>query len=225
MNYQITTNLFYCQNQNIKTLESLYIKNLKRQDFNNYRSFKSELFKRGITVYQIYTDLYFFRLDKDLKISKMINLINSYLLKTNKLENQCDFKALIDFRSLKLSNELISHFARFLLSEMFVYGIQKAFSRYIYNNRKKIILIILNDHHIHFKFQFFLDYTYSVYLAIDPLIPNNSHKHLMSSLKRYNMTKEIIQKICNINFFLAGNTLKFNNDFLNFQKECQIVEC
>lgn len=230
MNYNIITNLIHCSQPTLNNLESFVLENVKKQDFNDYPFIRDKLRDVGIIVFPIGANLYFFRLKRILTISQTLNLIDSILSNQGNLiiKLSKSLKDSLNSHQLNINESLYNYLIPHILQEMLIYDLDLIFPNLIADRTKNRISMEIDNKIFIYTYYFYLDDHYTIYLSINPLSkkdlihPNES---IITSEQRYQRMKAILGIICNIDFFVAGKTLKFNPYYLTLQKNCEEKKC
>ncbi len=230
---EIALDLFKLDGPVFDQLESLKIDGLTRSNFNNYNRVKMELCKNGIIFTQILDDLWFFRIDQDLSITNFIKkteeLLNPNHINYSELENlevinyNCTFQNTFFYKNLIIPNILKEAFLCTLSREPLI-------DCEVEYKENAVFIPNLGNSIVGFKFQFFVDEEFGVYMFIDLIydVEFNSSiedKKLPRSSKRiedYVFFKNLISKI---SFFCGGKKYHLDFTIMTFKKIIEEREC
>lgn len=233
MEVEIALDLLKLNGPKFNQLESLKVNGLTRNHFNKIINTKSELCKKGIIFTQISRNLWFFRIDNGLSISKFINnceeILNPVQISHPEIEKltveheYCVFSDNFYHKNIVIPN---------ILKEAFLCSIirKNNIDWQIEYRENAVYIPNLKNNIVGFKFQFSIDENFDVYMFLDLLYDIEFLATLVSirlprSSKRiddYEFFKTIIEKL---SFFCGGKSYKYNPEIIIFNKIIEEREC
>lgn len=234
MDITIGTDLIKLVGPSFNDLESLKVKNLTKNHIINYRDLKKELNEQNLIISQIYRDIFIFRTDKNLSLTKMIEIIEEGLLKKENIAN-------FSYSNYKIQHEVLQFDNRFtytnsvipyILKEMFLNVLAAKLKENLmidYKNNK----IIVNKQKYGFNgfiFKFEIDEKFNVYLKIDSIFPSDFDGlqkigNLPISKERKGDNDKILKFLKDFELFCGGKTYSIDPNFLNFKKRIIERDC
>ncbi|MFW9876355.1 MAG: hypothetical protein ACFFG0_24940 [Candidatus Thorarchaeota archaeon] len=233
MHVEIALDLFKLDGPVFNQLESLMVEGLTRHNFNNYIRIKKKLCKYGIILTQILGDLWFFRIDKKLSITKFIQKIEEILshdyITHQELENLKVRHSNYAFQNTFYhKNQIIPN----ILKEAFLCTLSREslINCEVEYIEKAVFIPNLGNKIVGFKFQFSIDERFGVYMFLDLIYDiefksSSEDKSLPRSFKRikdYESFKDLISKL---SFFCGGKKYYLNPEIMTFKKIIEEREC
>ena len=234
MDITIGTDLIKLVGPSFNDLESLKIENLTRNHIINYKDIKKELNEQGLIITQIFSDIFIFRTEKNLNVTKMIKIIEEKLLKTEIITDFSHNEYKIQHKVLKFDNFFT--YANLIIP----YILKETFLNVLAVNLKKNLMIdykknkiIVNKQKYGFNgfiFKFEIDEKFNVYLKIDAIFQSDfdelkSIGNLPISKERKGDNDKILKFLKDFELFCGGKTYSINPNFLNFKKRIIEREC
>jgi len=234
MDITIGTDLIKLVGPSFNDLESLKIENLTKNHIINYKDLKKELNEQNLIIAQIFSDIFIFRTDKNLSISKMIKIIEEGLLKK---EIITDFS----YSEYKIQHEVLQFDNSFTYANFIIpYILKEMFLNVLAVNLKENLIIDYKNNKIIVKkqkygfngfiFRFEIDEKFNVYLKIDAIFPSDFNElkiigNLPKSKERKEDNDKILKFLKDLELFCGGKTYSINPNFLNFKKRIIEREC
>ena len=234
MDITIGTDLIKLVGPSFNDLESLKVENLTRNHIINYRNLKKELNEQNLIIAQIFSDIFIFRTDKNLSVSKMIKMVEEGLLKKEVI---ADFS----YREYKIQHEVLQFDNRFTLANFIIpYILKEMFLNGLAVNLKENLIIDYRNNKIIVKkqkygfngfiFRFEIDEKFNVYLKIDAIFPSDFNElkiigNLPKSKERKGDNDKILKFLKDLELFCGGKTYSINPNFLNFKKRIIERDC
>jgi len=235
MTITISTDLAKLNGPPFNKLESIIIKGLTRNDFQQYPKVRSSLFKKGISITQIFGDILLFRVSNTLSITKFMKFSEEEILSEEVIVNFEEDKFILEFESEFIFNESIyikSIIIPNLLQEMLIYGLIQKFDDNMLVDRKKrsVAIADFDGEFAGFYYQFFIDDNYDIYISVDALYYSqfanfDKSEELPKSKSRIIDNEQILKRLKELEFFLGGKKYIFNDSFLSFDKIIDEQSC
>lgn len=210
------------------------IDNLTRNHIINYRDLKKELNKQNLIITQIFRDIFIFRTDKNLNLTKMIKLIEDGLLNKEKVS---DFS----YSEYKIRHEVLRFDKSFTYTNNVIpYILKETFLNVLASNLKEDLIIdylnnkiILNKQKYGFNgflFKFEIDEKFNPYLKIDTIFPSDFDKlqkigTLPISKERLGENDKVLKFLKDFELFCGGKTYSLDPNFLIFKKKIIERDC
>ncbi len=234
MDITIGTDLIELVGPSFNDLESLKIENLTRNHIINYRNLKKELNEQNLIITQIFSDIFIFRTDKNLSVSKMINIVEKVLLKKEVI---ADFS----YSEYKIQHEILQFGNSFTVANYIIpYLLKEMFLNVLVVNLKENLIIDYKSNKIIVKkqkygfngfiFKFEFDEKFNIYLKIDAIFPSDFNElkrigSLPRSKERKGDNDKILKLLKELELFCGGKTYSINPNFLNFKKRIIERDC
>jgi len=234
MDITIGTDLIKLVGPSFNDLESLKIENLTKNHIINYKDLKKELNEQGLVITQIFGDIYIFRTDKNLSVTRMIKIIEERLLKKEIITDFSDNEYKIQHKVLQFGNSFTytNSIIPYILKEMFlnVLAVNLKGNLTIDYKKNKIIVNKQKYRFNGFIFKFEIDEKFNVYLKIDAIFPSDfdelkSIGNLPISKERKGDNDKILKFVKDIELFCGGKPYSISPNFLNFKKRIIEREC
>jgi len=232
MDITIGTDLIKLVGPSFNDLESLKVENLTKNHIVNYKDLKKELNEQSLIITQIFRDIFIFRTDKNLSLTKMIRIIEEGLLKKEMIANFSYSDHKIKYEILQFDNSFTyaNSVIPYILKETFlnVLAVELKENLMIDYFNNKIIVNKQKYGFNGFKFKFEIDEKFNIYLKIDAIFPSDFNElqsigNLPISKERKRDNDKILKFLKDIELFCGGKAYSINPNFLNFKKS--IIEC